>query len=148
MLGEGVNRLGSIGSSVIVGRNVGVKVGTRVLVGGGVPVPVNGVPEDSAVLITNKLGVLVAGNVGNEKGVAVGAGEFAGAGVCKNGIEIGSPLQPARRETNKEKNKNLFMKPLQCMSQVVILPQRFDSNKATEVTKAPIAAASLVQDPL
>ncbi len=102
-----------MGSSVIVGRNVGVNVGTRVFVGGGVPVPVNGVPEDSAVLITNKLGVFVAGTVGNEKGVAVGAGEFTPEGVCKNGMEIGSPLQPANRETNKEKNKNLFMRPLQ-----------------------------------
>jgi hypothetical protein len=28
-------------------------------------------------------------------------------------MEIGSPLQPTRRETNREKNKNLFMRPLQ-----------------------------------
>jgi hypothetical protein len=51
--------------------------------------------------------------VGNEKGVAVGTGGFTAAGVCKNGMETGSPLQPARRETSKEKNKNLFMRPLQ-----------------------------------
>ena len=110
--GEGVNKLGSIGSRVMVGRKVGVNVGTRVFVGvgGGVPVPVKGVAEDSAVLITNKSGVLVSGK---ENGVAVGAGELTGVGVCKNGMETGSPLQLAKRETNKEKNKNLFMRPLQ-----------------------------------
>jgi len=112
MLGDGVNKLGSIGSSVIVGRNVGVNVGARVFVGvgGGVPVPVKGVAEESAVLMTNKSGVFVSGS---EKGVAVGAGELTAVGVCKKGMEIGSPLQLARRETNKEKNRNRFMRPLQ-----------------------------------
>ena len=65
-LGEGVNKLGSIGSSVIVGRIVGVKVGKGVFVITGVPV--GGVVVGSAVLITNKSGVCVAGN---PNGVAV-----------------------------------------------------------------------------
>ena len=152
MLGDGVNKLGSMGSRVIVGRNVGVNVGTRVFVGvgGGVPVPVKGVAEPSAVLITNKSGVLVAGSVGNEKGVAVGAGGFTAAGVCKKGREIGSPLQPARRETNTKKIKNRFMRPLQSMSHAVMRgrpPTVLGHNKAT-VVKAPIAAASLVRDSL
>jgi len=89
---------------------VAVNVGSAVSVGSGVPVP--GVVEDSAVLITNKFGVFVGCS---EKGVAVGAGELitTGVGVCRNGMEIGSPLQPARREISKEKNKNLFIAPLQ-----------------------------------
>jgi len=65
-LGDGVNRLGSIGSSVMVGRVVGVNVGNGVLVIRGVPV--DGVVVGSDVLMTNKFGV----NVGcREKGVAV-----------------------------------------------------------------------------
>jgi hypothetical protein len=67
ILGDGVNKLGSIGSRVIVGRIVAVKVGAGVLVARGVPV--GGVVDGSAVLITNRFGVLVAGR---ENGVAVG----------------------------------------------------------------------------
>lgn len=67
MLGEGVNKLGSTGSSVIVGRMVDVKVGKGVFVIRGVPV--GGVVVGSGVLITNKSGVCVAGK---PKGVAVG----------------------------------------------------------------------------
>jgi hypothetical protein len=67
MLGEGVNKLGSTGSSVIVGRMVDVKVGKGVFVIMGVPV--GGVVVGSGVLITNKSGVCVAGK---PKGVAVG----------------------------------------------------------------------------
>jgi hypothetical protein len=96
----------------MVGRIVAVKVGNGVFVASGVPV--EGVVEGSEVLITNKFGVFVASS---ENGVAVGFCVLitAGVGVCKNGMEIGSPLQPARRETNKEKNKNLFITPLQCL---------------------------------
>jgi hypothetical protein len=77
----------------MVGRLVGVKVGKGVFVISGVPVP--GVVVDSAVLMTNRLGVLLACN---EKGVAVGRGEAGGRGVCRNGREMGGiPLQLARR---------------------------------------------------
>jgi len=101
-----------MGSIVIVGRMVAVNVGTRVGVSVVRGVPMPGEAEASAVLITNKFGVFVACN---EKGVAVGCGELitTDVDVCKNGMEIGSPLQPARRETSKEKNKNLFIAPLQ-----------------------------------
>lgn len=107
--GEGVNRLGSIASSVMVGRNVAVKVGTDVFVTGGVPV--GGVVVASAVLITKRSTVLVGSR---EKGVAVGWGDVITwpAGVCRNGIEIGSPLQPARREISNKPNNDLFITPL------------------------------------
>jgi len=93
--GEGVNRLGSIGSSVIVGRVVEVKVGEGVSVMMGVPV--GGVVVGADVLITNKSGVLEACNA---KGVAVGCGGLVGVGDCKNGIETGKEEQPARMETS------------------------------------------------
>ena len=67
MFGDGVNKLGSSGSSVIVDRMVGVNVGKGVSVMRGVPV--GGVVVGSGVLITNKSGVCVAGS---PNGVAVG----------------------------------------------------------------------------
>jgi len=100
ILGEGVNKLGSIGSNVIVARVVAVKVGRGVFVAGSWVSPGASVAEGSAVLITNKSGVFVCGK---ENGVAVGLGEAAGACVCRNGIETGSPLQLDRRETTVEK---------------------------------------------
>jgi len=66
-LGEGVNRLGSIGSSVMVGRLVGVKIAVGVSVMNASPVAA--VVVGSEVLITKKSGVLEAGKA---KGVAVG----------------------------------------------------------------------------
>jgi hypothetical protein len=93
-LGDGVNKLGSSGSSVMVGRMVGVKVGRGVFVMSGVPV--GGVVVGCAVLITNKSGVFEAGS---PNGVAVSPGVFTGVEVCRNGMEIGDPLHPARRET-------------------------------------------------
>ncbi len=66
-LGEGVNRLGSMGSSVIVERLVGVKIAVGVSVRNASPVAA--VVVDSAVLIAKKSGVLDAGNA---NGVAVG----------------------------------------------------------------------------
>ena len=92
-LGEGVNKLGSIGSSVIVGRVVGENVGSGVSVITGVPV--GGVVVGSAVLITNKSGVCVAGR---PNGVAVGAGVPVGVDVPRKGIENGNPLHPETRE--------------------------------------------------
>ena len=92
-LGEGVNKLGSIGSSVIVGRMVGEKVGSGVSVISGVPV--GGVVVGSAVLITNRSGVCVGGS---PNGVAVGAGVPVGVDVPRKGIENGNPLHPERRE--------------------------------------------------
>ena len=65
--GEGVNRLGSTGSSVMVDRKVGVNVGNGVSVTCGAPVPA--VVVGAAVLMTNKFGVKVGFK---EKGVAVG----------------------------------------------------------------------------
>src|SRR6186997_1639325 len=79
-LGDGVKRVGSSGSSVIVGRKVGVNVGTAVSVTIGVPV--EGVVVGPSVLITNKSGVLLDSNGGREKGVAVGCGGTTAAGVC------------------------------------------------------------------
>src|SRR5215210_5189705 len=65
--GEGVNRFGSTGSSVIVTRLVGVKIAVGVSVANASPVAA--VTVDSAVFITKKSGVLEAGNA---NGVAVG----------------------------------------------------------------------------
>jgi hypothetical protein len=93
IFGEGVNRLGAIGSSVIVERNVGVKNGKGVFVASGDSL--SDVVVGSAVLMTNRSGVLEAGNA---NGVAVGAGELVGVGDCKNGIDMGSEEQPERRE--------------------------------------------------
>ena len=107
MFGEGVNRLGSIGSSVIVGRMVAVKVCVGVLVISGVPV--GGVVVGACVFSTNKFGV----NVGcNENGVAVGGGGLVGVGDWRNGIETGSEAQPARRETITATKNNFFMNHL------------------------------------
>lgn len=64
-----------MGSSVMVGRLVAVNVGAGVSVISGVPV--GGVVVGAAVLMTNRSGVLDAGNA---KGVAVGAGELVGVG--------------------------------------------------------------------
>jgi hypothetical protein len=107
--GEGVNKRGSIGSRVIVERMVAVNVGKGVFVGGSCVSPSASVVEGSAVLITNKFGVFVGCK---ENGVAVGLGDATGAGVCKNGMESGNPLQPVRREINKKKYLNLFITPL------------------------------------
>src|SRR5512134_681750 len=87
------NRFGATGSSVMVGRNVGVNVGCGVSVTSGVPV--GGVVVGSIVFSTNKFGVCVESN---EKGVAVRAGGLVGVGVPRNGIETGSPLHPERRK--------------------------------------------------
>jgi hypothetical protein len=57
-LGEGVNRLGLIGSRVIVDRTVGVKVGKGVSATRGVSV--KGVVVGANVLSTNRSGVFVA----------------------------------------------------------------------------------------
>ena len=104
-LGEGVNKLGSIGSSVMVGRKVAVDVGGGVFVASCVPAA--GVVDGSDVLMTNRSAVFVACR---EKGVAVGCSEETGVGVPKNGSEMGgSPLQPVRMEINRIKNKNLFI---------------------------------------
>ena len=102
-----MNRLGSIGSSVMVGRMVGVKVGKGVSVTSGVPV--GGVVVGCGELITNMSGVKVAGR---PNGVAVGPGVFAGVGVCRKGIEISKPEQPDRRETITIIMINLFISPL------------------------------------
>jgi len=106
-LGDGVNKLGSIGSSVMVGRIVGVKVGKGVSVTSGVPVGV--VVVGCGVLITNRSGVCVAGN---PNGVAVGPAVFTGVGVCRNGSEIGKPEQPERREIITIIKINLLISPL------------------------------------
>ena len=70
-----MNRLGAIGSSVIVKRMVGVKMGRAVFVLAGALS--NAVVVGSEVLITNRSGVLEAGSA---NGVAVGAGEPVGVG--------------------------------------------------------------------
>ena len=106
IFGDGVNKLGSIGSSVIVARIVGVLVGSGVFVAGSCVVPGGRVADGSAELITNKFGVLVGGK---ENGVAVGLGEALGTWVCRNGMETGSPLQLDRRETKRRKNKSLLL---------------------------------------
>src|SRR5687768_9697634 len=83
-LGEGVNRLGLSGSSVMVARIVGVTMMKGVLVGELVliteipGVPAMGVAVGGCVLSTNRSGV----NVGSrENGVAVGWGGLVGVGV-------------------------------------------------------------------
>lgn len=107
--GDGVNRLGSIGSRVIVGRVVAVNVGGGVFVAGSCVTPSGSVADGSAVLITNRFGVFVGCS---EKGVAVGFSDAVGTGVCKNGMETGRPLQPDTRDINKNKHMNLFITPL------------------------------------
>ena len=99
--------MGSIGSSVMVGRNVGVSVGSGVSVMSGVPV--GGVPVGSSVLSTNRSAVCVGSN---EKGVAVRAGGLVGVGVPKNGIETGSPLHPERRKIRISTSFSFFIRPL------------------------------------
>lgn len=64
-----------MGSSVIVERIVGVKIGRAVSVFTGALT--NPVEVAVAVLMTNRSGVFEAGN---EKGVAVGAGGLVGVG--------------------------------------------------------------------
>lgn len=102
-----MNKLGSIGSSVMVGRMVGVKVGIGVFVMMGVPV--GGVVVGCAVLITNKSGVCVAGK---PNGVTVGPWVFTAVGVCRNGSEIGKPEQPERREIITIMKIDLLILPL------------------------------------
>ena len=72
-LGEGVNRFGFSGSSVIVERAVGVKIRKGVKVGRDVLATAgpaaSGVVVGGSVLSTNKSGVKVGSR---EKGVAVG----------------------------------------------------------------------------
>ena len=103
-----MNKLGSIGSSVMVGRMVGVKVGKGVSVTSGVPV--GGVVVGCGVLITNKSGVFEAGN---PNGVAVGPNVFTGVGVCRNGSD-GNPLHPERSEIIRRIKAVFFMKHLLC----------------------------------
>jgi hypothetical protein len=103
-----VNKLGSIGSSVMVGRNVGVNVGSGVSVMGS-GVPFEGVPVGSSVLSTNRSGVFVGSNA---KGVAVNAGGLVGVGVPRNGIETGSPLQPESRKIRIRTRFSFFIRPL------------------------------------
>jgi len=74
--GPGVNKFGSTGSIVMVGRVVTVKLGIGVLVTRGVPV--GGVLVGPWVLMANRSGVLVLSSGIN---VTVGIGEFAGGGV-------------------------------------------------------------------
>src|SRR5688572_11759465 len=74
-LGEGVKRLGSMGSSVMVARKVGVEIVVGVSVTNASPVAA--VMVGSEVLITKKSGVLEAGNA---NGVAVGLGRLEGVG--------------------------------------------------------------------
>ena len=73
MFGEGVNNSGLMGSSVIVDRKVGVKVGSGSGVGVSVVptmgVSVEGVFVGGNVLRTNRLGVFVGSS---EYGVTVG----------------------------------------------------------------------------
>ena len=106
-LGEGVNKLGSIGSSVMVALMVGVKVGRGVSVMIGVPV--GGVVVGCGVLITNRSGVFEAGN---PNGVAVGPAVFTVVGVCRNGSEMGKPEQPERREIITIIKIDLLISPL------------------------------------
>jgi hypothetical protein len=106
-LGEGVNNVGSSGSSVIVGRNVGVGIG----VSGIWDVPSPGVVDDSGVLSSKRSGV----NVGaKENGVAVccGMGVGEGPAVPRNGMETGRPLQPERRKIRIRRTFNFFIRPL------------------------------------
>ncbi len=74
-LGEGVKRLGSMGSSVMVARKVGVETIVGVSVTNASPVAA--VTVGSEVLITKKSGVLEAGKA---NGVAVGLGRLEGVG--------------------------------------------------------------------
>ena len=104
--GPGVKRLTSSGSSVMVGRTVGVKVGRGVSVTRGVPV--GGVVVAFAVLIANRSGVNVSGK---PKAVGVGPWVFVCVG-CRNAKESGSEAQPARREMMAVMIKNRFMKYL------------------------------------
>jgi hypothetical protein len=109
MLGEGVNKLGSSGSRVMVGRKVGVRVGCGVSVMGGVPVGGVPVTVDSSVLNTNTSSVCVGSR---EKGVAVKAGGLVGVGVPRNGIETGRPLHPERRRIKIRTGLSFFIIPL------------------------------------
>ena len=70
-----MNILGSIGSSVMVARKVGVETMVGVSVTNASPVAA--VTVASAVLITKKSGVWEAGNA---NGVAVGLGGLVGVG--------------------------------------------------------------------
>lgn len=67
--------MGEIGSSVIVERKVGVKIGRGVSVLSGALL--SDVVVGSEVLMTNRSGVLEAGSA---NGVAVGAGGLVGVG--------------------------------------------------------------------
>ena len=79
MFGDGVNKLGSIGSRVIVGRKVAVVVGVRVNGLGVTPgSSVGGISVGPSVFIENGSRVGVA--VGNS--VTVGATVFVGAAVA------------------------------------------------------------------
>jgi hypothetical protein len=93
MFGDGVNRLGSIGSSVIVGREVPVDVGVRV--GGWVETPgssVSGISVGPSVFRAK--GSRVAVEVGNF--VTVGAIVFVGptVAVFKNDRSKGRAEHP------------------------------------------------------
>jgi hypothetical protein len=92
----------------MVGRNVGVKVGSGVDVSVGSGVPVPGVPVGSSVLSTNRSGVFVGPR---EKGVAVNAGGLVGVGVPKKGMGTGSPLHPESRKIRIRTKFNFFIRP-------------------------------------
>ncbi len=99
-----MNKFTSSGSSVMVERIVGLKVGRGVSVTRGVPV--GGVVVGSSVLMANRSGVKVAGK---PSWVGVGAGELVDVGVPKNGIEAGNAEQPARREMRRVMIVSRFM---------------------------------------
>ena len=107
MEAEGVNKLISRGSRVIVARLVCVNIGKGVFETFGVPV--GGVVVGTAVLITKRSGVNVAGRL---NGVAVGFGGLVGVGGTRNGMEIGEPEQPERREMMTVMRIVFFMKHL------------------------------------
>ena len=94
----------SRGSNVIVDGCCGVDVARRVLVTNGAPG--TGVVVASTVLMTKKSGVKVAGR---PKDVTVGAGEFVGMGVAKNGIDEGRAVHPARSEMRMTMTVSRFM---------------------------------------
>lgn len=107
MATDGVNKLISNGSRVIVGRFVSVKVGKGVFETFGVPV--GGVVVGRSVLITKKSGVKVAGRL---NGVAVAFGGLVGIDVPRNGIETGNAVHPASTDMIMTMNTSFFMKHL------------------------------------
>jgi hypothetical protein len=92
----------------MVGRVVGVEVGTGVSVTRGVPV--GGVVVGASVFNANRSGVNVAGRL---NGVAVGCGGWVGEGGPRNGIESsGRAVHPASREMSVVMRTSRFMSNL------------------------------------